>query len=124
MYLKKIQIHGYKSFADRTELQFGSGMTVIAGPNGSGKSNVTDAIRWVLGEQAASSLRARKAEDIIWVGSERKRPAGFAEVTLTFNNTSRWLPSDYTDVAITRRVHKDGQSDSKLYTHVHCKKTA
>lgn len=114
MYLKKLQIQGFKSFADKTELQFGSGMTVIAGPNGSGKSNVTDAIRWVLGEQAASSLRARKAEDIIWVGSERKRPAGFAEVTLTFNNASRWLPSDYTDVAITRRVHRDGQSDYLL----------
>ena len=114
MHLKQLQIQGFKSFADRTTFEFGSGMTVIAGPNGSGKSNVTDAIRWVLGEQAASSLRAKKSDDVIWIGSDSKRPAGFAEATLTFNNTDRWLPSDYSDVAITRRVHRDGQSEYLL----------
>ena len=114
MYLKQLQIQGFKSFADRTTFEFGSGMTVIAGPNGSGKSNVTDAIRWVLGEQTASSLRAKKSDDVIWIGSDSKRPAGFAEATLTFNNTDRWLPSDYSDVAITRRVHRDGQSEYLL----------
>ena len=114
MHLKQLQIQGFKSFADRTTFEFGPGMTVIAGPNGSGKSNVTDAIRWVLGEQTASSLRAKKSDDVIWIGSDSKRPAGFAEATLTFNNTDHWLPSDYSDVAITRRVHRDGQSEYLL----------
>lgn len=114
MHLKQLQIQGFKSFADRTTFEFGPGMTVIAGPNGSGKSNVTDAIRWVLGEQTASSLRAKKSDDVIWIGSDSKRPAGFAEATLTFNNTDHWLPSDYSEVAITRRVHRDGQSEYLL----------
>jgi len=114
MHLKQLQIQGFKSFADRTTFEFGPGMTVIAGPNGSGKSNVTDAIRWVLGEQTASSLRATKSDDVIWIGSDSKRPAGFAEATLTFNNTDHWLPSDYSEVVNSRGVHRDGQSEYLL----------
>jgi chromosome segregation protein len=111
MYLKRLDIQGFKSFAHRTSFEFGPGITTIVGPNGSGKSNVADALRWVLGEQSGRLLRARRLEDVIFTGSSRRQPAGAAEVTLTLDNSDRWLPLDFAEVAITRRVRRSGESD-------------
>ncbi len=111
MYLKRLQLHGFKSFATRTSLEFSPGITAIVGPNGSGKSNVADGLRWVLGEQSMRHLRGKKSEDIIFAGGHGRAALGMAEVTLTLDNSSNWLPSDYSEVTVTRRVFRSGDSD-------------
>lgn len=111
MYLKRLEMTGFKSFANRTELEFVPGITAVVGPNGSGKSNVTDGIRWVLGEQSAKSLRGARMEDVIFAGSDSRKPVGYCEVSMTFDNTERRLPVDYTEVTVTRRVYRSGESE-------------
>ena len=111
MRLTKLEMQGFKSFAKKTELQFGSGITAVIGPNGSGKSNISDAVRWVLGEQSARALRGAKMEDVIFNGTQKRRPLGMAEVTLTFENADHALPVDYAEVAVTRRVYRNGESE-------------
>jgi chromosome segregation protein len=108
VFLKGIHIQGFKSFADRVKLELGHGLSVIVGPNGSGKSNVADAVRWVLGEQSAKSLRGIKMEDVIFAGSTQRRPVGMAEVSLIFDNATGIFPLDFREVTITRRVYRDG----------------
>ena len=114
MRLKKLYIHGFKSFADRVEMTFEHGVTGVVGPNGCGKSNISDAVRWVLGEQSARQLRGSKMEDVIFNGTEKRRRMAYCEVTLTFDNEDRSLPSDYTEVAVTRRVFRTGESEYLL----------
>jgi len=109
LFLKSIHIQGFKSFADKIKIDLQPGMSVIIGPNGSGKSNVADAVRWVLGEQSAKSLRGSKMEDVIFSGSSSRRPVGMAEVSLLFDNSSGLFPLDYEEVVITRRVYRDGE---------------
>ncbi len=111
MRLSTLNISGFKSFAKKTELQFGSGITAVIGPNGSGKSNIADAVRWVLGEQSAKALRGTKMEDVIFGGTQTRRPQSGCEVTLTFDNRDHALPMDFDDVAITRRVFRSGESE-------------
>ncbi len=111
MKLKTIEIQGFKSFVDRTKLEFDEGITAILGPNGCGKSNVVDAIRWVLGEQSAKTLRGGKMDDVIFKGTTKRRPVGMAEVALTFTNDDRAIPIDFNEVSIKRRVTRDGGSD-------------
>lgn len=111
MYLKRLEIIGFKSFADRTEFEFVPGVTAVVGPNGSGKSNVSDAIRWVLGEQSAKTLRGAKMEDIIFSGSDSRKPVNYCEVSLTLDNSDCQLHMDYTEVTVTRRVYRSGESD-------------
>jgi len=111
VYLKKVRMVGFKSFADRAELIFGPGISIIVGPNGSGKSNIADAIRWCLGEQSARTLRGARMEDVIFAGSDSRRPHSMAEVTLVFDNSDGFLPLDYTEVSITRRIYRDNQSE-------------
>ncbi|MBO8171061.1 MAG: chromosome segregation protein SMC [Bacillaceae bacterium] len=111
MRLKRLELTGFKSFADRTELEFVPGITAVVGPNGSGKSNISDAIRWVLGEQSAKSLRGAKMEDIIFSGSDSRKPVNFCEVSLTLDNTDGSLDIDYAEVTITRRVYRSGDSE-------------
>ncbi|HZG17428.1 MAG TPA: chromosome segregation protein SMC [Candidatus Bathyarchaeia archaeon] len=114
MYLKRLELAGFKSFADRTELEFVPGVTAVVGPNGSGKSNVSDSIRWVLGEQSAKSLRGAKMEDVIFAGSDSRKPVNFAEVTLTLDNSDRSLDMEYTEVSVTRRVYRSGESEYSI----------
>jgi len=109
--LKSIELQGFKSFMDRTHLEFDEGITAILGPNGCGKSNVVDAVRWVLGEQSAKQLRGGKMDDVIFKGTTKRRPVGMAEVTLVFENEDHGLPIDFTEVAVKRRVTRDGGSD-------------
>ena len=111
MFLKRLEIAGFKSFAERVSVDFVPGVTSVVGPNGSGKSNITDAIRWVLGEQSAKSLRGAKMEDIIFAGSDTRRAVNVAEVTLTLNNEDQRLPIEYNEVCVTRRVSGSGDSD-------------
>jgi chromosome segregation protein len=111
MYLKRLDVIGFKSFADRIGVDFVRGVTAVVGPNGSGKSNITDAIRWVLGEQSAKSLRGTKMEDIIFAGSDSRKPLNFAEVTLTLDNEEQGLAIDYNEVSVTRRVFRSGESE-------------
>lgn len=111
MRLKRLDIQGFKSFARPVNLEFGTGITAIVGPNGSGKSNITDALRWVLGEQSVKSLRGSKMEDVIFAGSDGKRPLGMAEVQLTLDNSEGFLPVEYSEVTITRRVYRSGDSE-------------
>src|SRR3990172_11135143 len=111
MYLKRLDIHGFKSFATRTTFEFGQGMTAIVGPNGSGKSNIADALRWVLGEQSGRLLRARKLDDIIYAGSAKRQPAEKVEVVLSLDNTDGWLPLDFREVAISRRGYRSGEAE-------------
>ncbi len=111
MFLKRIELAGFKSFADRTELEFVRGITAVVGPNGSGKSNISDSIRWVLGEQSAKSLRGGKMEDIIFAGSDKRKAMNFGEVSLTLDNTDQALPLDFNEVTVTRRVHRSGESE-------------
>ncbi len=114
MYLKTIEIHGFKSFADKTAFEFAEGVTGIVGPNGCGKSNVVDAIRWVLGETSAKALRGGEMADVIFNGTEKRKPLGMAEVTLTMADCEQSLKVDYNEVAITRRVYRDGRSEYRL----------
>lgn len=111
MFLKRLDIIGFKSFADRIGVEFVPGVTAVVGPNGSGKSNITDAIRWVLGEQSAKSLRGSKMEDIIFAGSDSRKALNYAEVTLTLDNQDQGLSIDYNEVSVTRRVSRSGESD-------------
>ncbi len=111
MKLKKVEIQGFKSFADKTEIEIKNGITAIVGPNGSGKSNISDAIRWVLGEQSVKNLRGSKMEDIIFAGTSKRKALGYSEVTITFDNKSGEIPIDYTEVAVTRRMFRSGESE-------------
>ncbi len=111
MYLKRVELAGFKSFADRTELEFVPGITAVVGPNGSGKSNISDAIRWVLGEQSAKTLRGGKMEDIIFSGSMTRKAVNFCEISITLDNSSQTLPLDFHEVTITRRVYRSGDSE-------------
>ena len=111
MYLKSLTIQGFKSFPDETTLNFGEDITAIVGPNGSGKSNISDAIRWVMGEQSAKGLRGAKMEDVIFGGTEKRGAMGFAQVTLVLDNTTRILPLDTDEVSIARRYYRSGESE-------------
>jgi len=114
MQLKSLELFGFKSFAERTKLLFDKGITGVVGPNGCGKSNVIDAIRWVLGEQSSKSLRSDKMENVIFNGTDKRKRAGFAEVSITFENTKNILPTEFTSVTITRKLHRDGGSEYYL----------
>lgn len=111
MFLKRLDVIGFKSFAERISVDFVKGVTAVVGPNGSGKSNITDAIRWVLGEQSARSLRGGKMEDIIFAGSDSRKRLNLAEVTLTLDNDDHFLPIDFHEVSVTRRVYRSGESE-------------
>ena len=111
MYLKKVEIQGFKSFADPVTIEFKEGVTCIVGPNGSGKSNISDAMRWVLGEQSVKTLRGDKMDEIIFAGTDTRRAKGMAEVTLVLDNRDRVLDIDYTEVALKRRLFKSGESE-------------
>ena len=110
MYLKKLELQGFKSFANKTSLEFMPGITTVIGPNGSGKSNISDAIRWVLGEQSMKSLRGTKSEDIIFAGTENRKSQGFAEVSLVIDNQDAKLPIEFAEVTITRRLYRSGET--------------
>ena len=114
MYLSKLEIIGFKSFAQKVFLTFDSGISAIVGPNGCGKTNIVDAIRWVLGEQRYSALRSERMEDVIFNGTKQRKPLGMAEVSLVIENTKGILPSDYTQVTVTRRVYRSGESEYLL----------
>ena len=114
MYLKSLEVQGFKSFANKILFEFHDGITGIVGPNGSGKSNISDAIRWVLGEQSPKMLRGGKMEEVIFSGTENRRSRGMAEVTLVIDNTTGILPIDYNEVAITRRMYRSGESEYYL----------
>ena len=120
MLLKKFEVFGFKSFADKTELEFSPGINAIVGPNGSGKSNISDAIRWALGEQSIRNLRGAKMEDVIFSGTTQRRPLGIAEVSLTFDNYDALLPLDFGEVTVTRRVFRSGESEYYI-NKTHCR---
>ena len=111
MYLKRLELHGFKSFAPRTVLEFSPGITAIVGPNGAGKSNVSDAIRWVLGEQSMRQLRGKRSDDVIFAGGQGRAPAQMADVGLVLDNSAGWLPSDFSEVTVARRSFRSGDSE-------------
>ena len=111
MYLKSLEIQGFKSFPDKTVLQFGSDITAIVGPNGSGKSNISDAISWVMGEQSSKALRGANMQDVIFNGTDFQKPMGMAEVSMTFDNSDSRLPVDFSEVQVSRRIYRSGESE-------------
>ncbi|MCB0211229.1 MAG: AAA family ATPase, partial [Anaerolineae bacterium] len=114
MYLKALELQGYKSFANKVEFVFDRGITAVVGPNGSGKSNVADAIRWVLGEQSYRSLRGKKTEDMIFSGSDGRARLGMASATLILDNSDKWMPIDFSEVTISRRAYRSGENEYYL----------
>ncbi len=120
MYLKQIDIHGFKTFADKTSVVFKPGITCIVGPNGSGKSNISDAIMWVLGENNVRELRGSSAQDVIFSGNDRRRPLGMAEVSLTIDNSGGLLPLDFSEITVTRRLYRSGESEYRI-NKVNCR---
>ena len=114
MQLSKLEIKGFKSFGDKVTINFNEGVTAIVGPNGCGKSNVVDAIRWVLGEQSTRTLRSEKMENIIFNGSKSRKAANLAEVSLTFDNTRNILPTEFSQVTITRKLYRAGDSEYRM----------
>ena len=110
MYLKRLELQGFKSFADKTVLEFKPGITAVIGPNGSGKSNISDSIRWVLGEQSMKSLRGAKSEDIIFAGTQNRKSLGFAEASIVIDNTDGELPVEYSEVIVTRKIYRSGET--------------
>ncbi|MGL5379809.1 chromosome segregation protein SMC [Clostridium sp.] len=111
MFLKSLEIRGFKSFADKTQLKFKTGVTAVVGPNGSGKSNISDSVRWVLGEQSVKTLRGGKMDDVIFAGTQFRKPVGLAQVSLTLDNTNNQLDTDYSEVTITRRIFRSGETE-------------
>src|SRR3989442_8723313 len=111
MHLKRLEVSGFKSFADTVKLDFEPGITAIVGPNGCGKSNIIDAIRWCLGEMSAKSLRSNLMLDVVFNGSGSRPPQNLAEVSLTFDNADKRLPIDYAEGAVTRRLFRSGESE-------------
>lgn len=114
MYLRSLKLVGFKSFADRTRLEFEPGVSVVVGPNGAGKSNIVDAVAWVMGTQSTRTLRTEAMEDVIFAGTATRPALGRAEVTLIFDNADRELPLDLDDVSITRRLFRDGTSEYEI----------
>jgi chromosome segregation protein len=111
LFLKKLEIHGFKSFADKTELLFEPGVTAVVGPNGCGKTNVSDSVRWVMGEQSAKGLRASEMTDVIFNGTDTRKPSSMAEVTLVLSNEDKTIPLEYNEISITRRVYRSGEAE-------------
>lgn len=111
MFLKSLEIRGFKSFADKTNLKFNKGVTAVVGPNGSGKSNISDSVRWVLGEQSVKTLRGGKMEDVIFAGTQFRKPVGLAQVSLTLDNSDNSLDTDYSEVTVTRRIFRSGETE-------------
>ena len=120
MYLKKLEMQGFKSFPEYTLIEFDVGMTAVVGPNGSGKSNVTDAVRWVLGEQSVKSLRGGKMEDVIFNGTQSRKAMNYAEVSMTLDNSDHYLDVEYDELQITRRLYRSGESEYQI-NHVNCR---
>jgi len=114
MYLKRLELTGFKSFADRTVLDLSTGLNGVVGPNGSGKSNISDALRWVLGEQSAKQLRGGKMEDVIFSGTAHRRPLGYAEIIMRIDNAERKLPLDFAEISVARRVYRSGESEYSI----------
>ena len=114
MYLKEIEVNGFKSFANRMELEFHRGITCIVGPNGSGKSNIADAVRWVFGEQSSRELRSQSMQDVIFAGTMLRKPQSFAEVSVTLQNEDRYVDLDYDEIKVTRKVYRSGESEYRL----------
>jgi len=110
MYLKRLEMYGFKSFADKTVLEFMPGITTVIGPNGSGKSNISDCIRWILGEQSMSDLRGSKSEDMIFGGTQNRKALGFAEASLVFDNQDGKLPIEFNEVIVSRKIYRSGES--------------
>ena len=114
MFLKSLEVRGFKSFADKVDLKFKKGITAVVGPNGSGKSNISDSVRWVLGEQSIKTLRGGKMEDVIFAGTQFRKPVGLAQVSLTLDNSEGELPIEYNEVTVTRRIFRSGETEYLL----------